>query len=101
MVYRLLGWGYRLLGWGYRLLGWGVVGGAYHKIIRLFHVVVKKLHLIIELVHRIRNILKFYMKRVKISINRCNEQCCDCIIRILSITLDCFIRVYWDIMPVQ
>ena len=33
-------------------------------------------------------------------INRCDEQCHDCItgIRILSITLDCFIRVYWDIM---
>ena len=28
-------------------------------------------------------------------------KCHDCFIIILPINLDCFIRVYWDIMPVQ
>ena len=34
-------------------------------------------------------------------INGCDKLCHDCFIRILSINLDCFIGVYWGIIPVQ
>ena len=103
----------------YRLLGWGVAGGAYHKI-QIVSCASEELHIIVELVHRIKKYLKIlwsgweygsllhfdpplYPPLVSKNkhVNRCDEQCSDCMIRILSITLDCFIRVYWDIMQVQ
>ena len=92
------------------------MGEVYHKI-QIVSCASETLNLLIELVHRIRKILRFYEvggnTRVLVHFDpplntplvnknkhRCNGQCHDCIIRILSITLDCFIRVYLDLLQV-